>query len=358
LNPLKENSKFIPHNKPTLSVEEEKITKKIIRSGWLAQGKEVKNFEKDFCDFLELPEEHAVAVSSGTAALFLALWAMNAKGKNVAFPVYACSSLRHAVAMVGGTEVLLDSSSNSPNVDTEKLKKAEFDLAIVPHMFGLPFDLSPFSNLRIIEDCAQAIGAKISGNHVGLTGEIGIFSFYATKLMTSGGQGGMIVSKDKFLIDAIRDYREFDCRNDQKKRFNFQITDLQAAIGRIQLKKLPEFLKRRKEIFQIYCKKLPMLEFEKSKYLGISPVYYRAILRTNYPRKVIEALENENIKTIVPIEDWELMGKASLFPNANQWTKNTVSLPIYPSLKDFQIDFIIEQITKLNHSHKLIKILK
>ena len=348
MNPITKNNQIILHNKPTLNEEEEQVAQKIIHSGWLAQGSEVKNFEKEFCHFLGLPEEHAVAVSSGTAALFLALWALQAAEKRVAFPAYVCSSLRHAVAMAGGVEVLLDSSPDNPNLNLEQLEQKTIDLAIVPHMFGLPVDLSPFKNLPIIEDCSQAIGAKVAGIHTGLRGTIGVFSFYATKLMTSGGQGGMVVSKDRILIDAIRDYREFDCRNDQKKRFNFQITDLQAAIGRVQLRKLPRFLKRREEIFQRYCSNLPMLDIVDEDRLKLSPIYYRAVLRTKFPQQVIAALDKKHIKAIVPIENWELLGKPSLFPNANHWTKTTVSLPIYPSLTDDQMDFIRQNLMSIN----------
>ena len=98
-------------------------------------------------------------------------------------------------------------------------------------------------NFKLINDNCHALGAKINDNMVGLNGTVGIFSFYVTKLMTSGGQGGMLISKNKEYADAARDYREFDLRNDNKKRFNFQMTDLQAAIGREQLKKLPSLIK-------------------------------------------------------------------------------------------------------------------
>ena len=104
---------MIPHNKPTLDIEEEQAAQKVVRSGWLAQGSEVENFEREFCHFLGLPDEHAVAVTSGTAALFLALWALQAAGRRVAFPAYVCSSLRHAVAMAGGVEVLLPAAASA-----------------------------------------------------------------------------------------------------------------------------------------------------------------------------------------------------------------------------------------------------
>ena len=166
---------MIPHNKPTLDIEEEQAAQKVVRSGWLVQSSEVENFEREFCHFLGLPEEHTVAVTSGTAALFLALWALQADEKRVAFPAYVCSSLRHAVAMAGGVEVLLDSSPDSPNLNPSQLEQEETDLAIIPHLYGLPIDLSSLRNLSIIEDCAQAIGAKVSGVSVGLQGKIGIF---------------------------------------------------------------------------------------------------------------------------------------------------------------------------------------
>jgi len=337
---------LILHNRPTIDKAEANAAQRVILTGLLSQGKEVKNFEREFCNFLGLSEELAVAVNSGTSALYLALWVLNTQEKNVAFPAYVCSSLRHAVAMAGGIEILLDSSPDNPNLNPEHVKQKGIDLAIVPHMFGLPTDLSPIKNCLIIEDCAQAIGSKVAGVHAGLQGKIGIFSFYATKLMTSGGQGGMIVSKDRNLIDEIRDYREFDCRKDNKKRFNFQMTDLQAAIGRVQLRKLPSFLKRREEIFERYRFNLPMLDIDEGERLKLQSSHYRAVLRTKIPREIIDDLSEKNIKTIIPIEDWELLGPSSSFPNAYKLTQTTLSLPIYPTLTDKEVDFVLQQLHK------------
>ena len=193
---------MIAHNKPTLGKEEESAASQVIRSNWLAQGEEVELFENDICDFLHIPKHHAVAVSSGTAALYLALWALEAKTKKIALPAYTCSSLRHAVAMAGGEEVILDTKKNNPNIDVKELDENKTPIAIVQHTFGIPNDISNInSNIQIIEDCAQALGAKMNNQFVGIKGDVGIFSFYATKLITSGGQGGMVVSKDKSLIE-------------------------------------------------------------------------------------------------------------------------------------------------------------
>ncbi len=340
---LKEASGIIQHNKPMLGAEEERAAQKVIRLGWVAQGKEVKDFEVEFCEFIGLPEGHAAAVSSGTAALFLALWALGAKSKKVAIPVYACSSLRHAVAMVGAEEVLIDVAIGTPNIDLESLVKSRSDIAIIPHMFGIPVDFSNIKNLHVVEDCAQALGAAINNVQVGIYGDIGIYSFYATKLITSGGQGGMVVSKNKALVDAIRDYREFDQRKDNKKRFNFQMTDIQAVIGRTQLRRLSDFLKRRNEIFEAYKEAgFPLLDVSTS---NIMPVRYRAVLLTEHPKKIIDALSHANIKSIIPIEDWELLGDARLFPNAFSLTQRSVSLPIYPLLRDADVKRIIDVVS-------------
>ena len=334
---------MIPHNKPTIGIEEELAALRVLRSGLLSQGSEIESFENEFCDFIGLPKGHAIAVSSGTAALYLALWILEGDKKTITFPGYVCSALRNATNMIGGNEEILDIKKESPNIKFEGIKKES--IAIIPHMYGIPVDVTKIQNMNIIEDCAQSLGAKINGISVGLYGNAGIFSFYATKLMTSGGHGGMYVSKDKKLVDRVKDYREFDYRHDQKKRFNFQMTEIQAAIGREQLKKLPKFLERREEIFQKYKKAgLELLDVGENQN-HLSPVRYRAVIKTEEPNKIIKSLESVGVKAIVPTEDWELLGKHELLPNAVELSRKTVSLPIYPTLTDEEIDIILSVIS-------------
>ncbi len=334
---------MIKHNKPTIGIEEEKAVIRVLRTGNLSSGIEIKEFENEFCNFLKIPRGHAVALSSGTAALFLALWVLKAKNKTITFPGYVCSALRNTVTMIGGNEKIVDIKKETPNIEIENLKKEH--ITIIPHMYGIPVDISKSKDMNIIEDCAQALGAKINGIPVGLHGNAGIFSFYVTKLITTGGHGGMYVSKDKKFVDLVRDYREFDYRNDQKKRFNFQMTEIQAAIGREQLKKLPKFLERREEIFQKYKNAgLELLDVGRNQN-HLSPVRYRAVIKTNKPNKIIKSLESVGIKAIVPTEDWELLGKHELLPNSVDLSRKTVSIPIYPSLTDQEIDIILASIT-------------
>ncbi len=334
---------MIAHNKPTLGKQEQQAVSKVLDSGYIAQGLEVERFENEFCDFLSLPEGHAVALSSGTSALFMALWSLNAKNKSIVMPVYACSSLRNAVAMVQAKEVLIDNATDSPNICLNQLQKSNADIAIVPHMFGLPNEIQNIKDIDIIEDCAQSLGASIDNKKTGLIGKVGIFSFYATKLMTSGGQGGMFVSKDKDLVDKVRDYREFDCRRDKKHRFNFQMTDLQASIGRVQLKQLPIFLERRQEIFAMYKESgLDLIASENN-----ASVHYRAVIRINNPAEVKEKLLKQSIKTIIPIEDWELLDDGSKYRNSYNLTQTTLSLPIYPSLTNEDVLNIVIELNKV-----------
>lgn len=331
----------IPHNRPTLGPDESRAAQRVLESGWVAQGKQVEAFENEFCSYVGLPGGHAVAVSSGTAALFLALWALGARGQRVVLPGYACSALRHATAMAGAQEVIADTSEGSPNIDAAEIASGSADMAIVVHMFGLPADACRL-DVPVIEDCAQALGAAVGGVSVGLHGEIGIASFYATKLLTTGGQGGMVYSKSRAHADAVRDYRQFDCRRDARVRFNFQMTDLQAAIGRVQLRRLPEFLERRARIFERYSRSgMELLDSSPLDPNHPSPVRYRAVLKTTSPERALKSLEEAGIGAIVPINGWELLGDPDSLPNALELTRRTVSLPIYPSLSDDAVDRII-----------------
>lgn len=322
---------MIPHNRPTLGAEEEAAAVRAIRSGWLAQGKEVEAFESAFAEWHGLGGEHAIAVSSGSAALFVALATLGARGRRVAHPVYVCSAVRHAIRLAGGNPVAIDNSEGSPHADSRAMAAARPDLAVAVHMYGLPSDTSPLAGIPFIEDCAQALGARAGGQPIGLAGAVGIFSFYATKLITSGGQGGMLLARDAALAAALRDYRQFDQRRDEADRFNVQMTDLQAAVGRAQLARLPDFLARREAVWSHYAARgLPLLDADPA--MGCAPARYRAVLRSADPIAAISKLARAGISAINPLEEWELLGAPTEFPRAAALCRTTVSLPLYPTL--------------------------
>ena len=333
---------LIPHNKPTLGLEEEAAALRVIRSGWVAKGKEVESFENEFCEFVGLPKGHAATVSSGTAALFLGLVMLGGSGKNVGSPGYVCSALRNAVDMSECKNVLVDVGHNSPNIDLGKLSEENPQIAIVPHMFGIPINVSNLKKIPIIEDCSHALGGRVNGKHVGLEGEFGIFSFYATKMITSGGFGGMLISKNKKLVDEVIDYIVYDKKNDSNRRFNFQMGDLQAAIGREQLRKLPNFLERREKIFKKYKDAgLDILDVPTEDSQVLQPVRYRAVMKTKNQIKTIKSLKDNGIITEILNNEWILSQNPTKFPNSLNMVHNTISLPIYPSLSDENIEKII-----------------
>ena len=324
---------MIPHNLPSIGVEEQIAAERVLASGWLAQGAEVEAFENELSSFFNLPQGHVIVVSSGTAALYMALWVLDAKNKQIGLPVYACSALRNAIGLINAKPMYLDCASNSPNLEGTSAISANIDILIAPSLFGIPVEIPPQSTCKtpkVIEDVAQSLGAMASGHRVGLRGDIGICSFYATKMITSGGQGGAVISRDKQLIDRIRDYRQFDCRDDVNLRFNFQMTDLQAAIGRAQLKKLPLFIQQREKIFSIY--RAAGLDLLDAASATSYPVRYRAVMRSEDPANIIRRLAENGVKAIVPIERRELLDQPESYPIAKLLTERTVSLPIFPSL--------------------------
>lgn len=334
---------FVPHNRPTLGKQEEKMAIEVIRSGWIAQGTAVENFENELCHYLGLPSGSAVAVSSGTAALYMTLAIYGAKEKSIAIPYYCCSSIRNATTLAGGNPFLIDSRRDSPNINMDAIDPS-MDIAIIPHLFGIPQKISKVTTKTyFIEDCAQSLGAHVDGVPVGLQGDVGIFSFYATKLITSGGQGGMIVSRDPAFIKELKDYRTFNQKDAQKNRFNFQMTDIQAAIGRAQLRQFTKFMKRREEIYLQYKDaNFPLLHTES----GIQSVRFRAILQTPKQTEIIAALAKNNIAAVIPMQQSELIESTENYPNASNWIHNTVSLPIYPSLRNNDVKRIIKVVKK------------
>jgi perosamine synthetase len=322
---------MIPHNKPSLGVAEQAAAARVLGTGWVAQGAEVEAYEKELCRFFGLPEGHAVVVSSGSSALYLALWALDGNVARVGMPVYSCAALRNATSLVGGQNVYFDCAQGGPNLDLDQVSRSDIDILIAPSMYGIPLNIPQTRSYKLVEDLAQSMGATVGGSRIGLRGDLGVCSFYATKMITSGGQGGAVIGRDKALIDKIRDFREFDCRDDDRPRFNFQMSDLQAAVGRVQLSRLPDFIEVRERWFALY--RQAGLELIDDDAPGVRPVRYRIVMRCDQPNRVIEALEAQGVRAIVPIEEFELLDIPADYPNAKELTHSTVSLPAYPGLQ-------------------------
>jgi len=331
---------LIPHNRPCLSSAEGAAAARVLASGWLTRGPEVEAFEDEMCAFHGIPSGHALAVSSGSAALYLALRVLGAAGQRVAYPVYACDAVPQAIRLANAQAMAFDCRPGTALIDLEAALRADPAVVICAGMFGLPCRLPELGHCRVVADAAQALGATLSQQPFVLAGDIGILSFSATKIITSGGQGGMLLARERSWIDAARDYCDFDARGDDAPHFNLQMTDLAAAVGREQLARLPRFIARRAEIFSRYAALgLPMLDATAS---GHGPVRYRAVVRHGRPEQLIARLAARDIRAIVPIDRAELRARRpDAIPHAWELAGNTVSLPCYPALADEELDRVL-----------------
>ena len=242
---------------PFLGGEEISAVERVLRSGMLSQGANVEAFEAAFADFIGV--EHAIAVSSGTAALHIALLAAGiGEGDEVITTPFTFIATANAILFVGAKPVFVDVCEDDFNIDVEKVKEAinERTKAIIPvHLYGQPCDMKAIAdlaedhNLHVIEDACQAHGAEFAGKKVGSFGTAGCFSFYPTKNMTTG-EGGMLTTNSKEIAKKARMLRNHGSSARYMHEilgFNMRMTDISAAVGIEQLKKLHYFTKRRRE---------------------------------------------------------------------------------------------------------------
>lgn len=342
---------LIPHSKPTLGNKETRVVSEVIASGHIAQGQIVSLFEQSVAQ--EIGVKGAVACSSGTAGLHLVLLAMDiGAGDEVIFPSYVCSALLNAVRYVKATPVLAEADPRTHNIDPGDVKKrlsGNTKAIIVPHLFGLPADLSALTSfgVPVIEDCAQAVGARYKGGKVGAFGHAAILSFYATKVMTTG-EGGMVVSNSRDLLGRVRDLREYDRKKSLTVRYNYKMTDMQAAMGLCQLEQLPKFIRIRKKIARDYYtafEKFPVDLPLRDK----GHIYYRYIIGMREDVKPkIDALEGKGIMCAMPVYmPIHRYLKQSGYPVTEKIWKGSLSIPIYPSLKEEDLRRIVYEVSDL-----------
>jgi len=349
---------YIHHSRPTITDSDIHEIRRILLSGNLSTGKEVKSFESNFENFLGV--ENACAVNSGTSALHLSLHALNlSKSDEVIIPSFVCTALLNAVNYVDAKPVIVDITPNEFNISVEKVNEFinnKTKAIIIPHMFGVPADVDMLTDLGIliIEDCAQSIGARLNKKMVGSFGDLSIFSFYTTKMFTTAGHGGMIASNSKKLIAEIRDLRNYDCGPaEYKTRFNYEMTDIEAAMGSNQLSMLPQFIQKRKEIASIYNEAFAELDnlhlfFPPEKK---EPVYYRYLINFNNNiniYKYVNKLNHKGIecKIIIHKLHESLYLNREDFVNTERANVN-ISLPIYPSLKSEEVDYIVKSVKEV-----------
>jgi perosamine synthetase len=352
---------YIPHNLPVIFDEEITEVKNLLSKSELTLGNKVREFEEVFKRYTSLP---SVAVNSGTSALHLALEVLKIKeNSKVLIPSYTCITVALPILYQRATPILADVQLDyNISIDEIKLLTNDIQAVIVPHMFGQPADIITIKEyceekeIYLIEDCAQSLGAKYEDKKVGTFGDISIFSFYATKMITSI-QGGMICSRNKEWIEEIRRLIEPEGDpEDDSIRYRYTMSDVNAAVGITQLKKIDKFIKKRRKIAAIYREELEevnlLLPAEKPKR---KHVYHRFIVRTNLrPDKIIGRLYKKGIEAkrmhYPPLHRRKLLKKygiLSKYPITDKLAETSISLPIHPSLSDEEVLYIAASLKEI-----------
>lgn len=331
---------MIPHSRPSLGEEEKRAVRGVLESLHIAQGPKVAEFERKFCDFTG--RKYAVAVSSGTSALMLALAGLGiSKGDEVIVPSFACSALLHAVDILGAKPVPSDIDSEDFNLDPQAARKKitrKTKAIIAAHSFGRASRMKEISRLGIpvVEDATQGLGSSIGQKKAGAFGEASVFSFYATKMITTG-EGGMILTDSKRLAAIFSDLRDYDKKESHRLRTNSKMTDLEAAMGIEQLRKLPEFIRKRREIASNYRRILrdyPLIFPVEGE--GRDHVYFRFVVRVKQKAGAwIRDLRRRGMDAKQPVFKplHEVLGLSKNgFPETARAMKEACSLPIFPSM--------------------------
>jgi len=274
----------IPISRPFFGAEEREAILRPLETGWVVQGPYVQEFERKFAAFTGAP--HAAAASSCTTALHLAVTALGLKpGDEVIVPAFTWVSTANVVEYMGATPIFCDIDLTTFNIDVARVEPLITDrtVGLIPvHLFGLPADMIPLLELAkshglwIIEDAACGLGASYHGRHVGTFGEMGCFSFHPRKSITTG-EGGMVTSTDAGLDGLVRSLRDHGASRSDLARhagaggfllaeyahlgYNFRMTDMQGALGSVQMDRAEWILRERTARAELYDRRLAGLDW-------------------------------------------------------------------------------------------------
>lgn len=370
----------IPVAKPYLGREEETAAVEAIRSGWVSQGPKVKEFEEMFASYVGA--KYAIATTSCTTALHSALVVSGiGTGDEVIVPSLSFIATANSVVHAGATPVFADIDPDTCNVTVETIEKVITNKtkAIMPvHQMGLPVDLDPIMDLCekrglvLIEDAACAIGSEYKGKKIGGHGNIACFSFHPRKIITTG-EGGMITTDDPEITERLRRLRHHGMsvsdveRHESKKvviekyseiGYNYRMTDIQAAIGIVQMKRLPEIITRRRELSERYNKALseipgirvpavPDYAFHNYQSYWIEVLDGAGISRDDLMRQFLKSgIATKRGVMAIHLER-PYKGFAASLPATERITKNTIILPLYPSMTREEQDYVIETMREI-----------
>jgi len=363
----------VPLTKTVINEEMENKLIEAFRNEPFLRGKSVEEFEDHFKKYIGV--KYAIAVNSGTSALFLSLLSLGIKeGDKVITTPATYISTADTIISSGADPVFVDIDINTYNMDCNKVEEAiekygDKIKAIIPvHLYGYPCDMDRINkissryDIKIIEDACQAHGAEYNGKKVGSIGEVGVCSFYPSKIMTVGGEGGMVTTNNKNIAEKCRELRDGGRSKDNPYLHNSigysaRLNTINAAIGEVQLKYLDEWNKNRNKIASLYVNKLNNLGDIKLPLTSdrkYNRVWYLFSIRTKYRDQLKAFLEKHNIycetyyKIPVHLQPpyKELGFKKGMYPNTEKWADEILNIPLYSEMTEKEVNYVISYIKK------------
>jgi len=323
-------------------------------------GESVFKFEEEFATYTGT--KYAIAVNSGSSAIQLSLMSLGLKeNADVITSTNSFVASANTIKMANGNPILSDINESDGNMDIDS-KKNSADAILPVHIYGNPCDFKKIKefaderNIPVVEDACQAHGAKFEGKKVGTLGDMGCFSFYPTKNMTVGGDGGMVTTDNEDLakiVTSLRDNGRNETNRAMHERFGFtmRLNTINAAIGRVELKDLDRKNRRRKAIHDLYKKNI-----KQDILLSLNPhgesVFHQIVIKHEKRDQIKEHLEKNGISTIIhypiPIHKQPIYLQQNLsLPNSERFSQQILSLPSYPQLSDDDIILICEKINQI-----------
>ena len=364
---------MIPVANPDIGEKELSYVIDAIKSGWISsQGEYIRRFENKFAKFVGT--KYGIAVSSGTAALHLALLALGIKeGDEVLVPDLTFASPANMVVVTGARPVFVDVTKTYWCIDPEEIRRKitnRTKAIIVVHLYGNPakmdeiLEIANDYGLYIIEDAAEAHGAEFKGKKVGSLGHVGIFSFYGNKIITTG-EGGMVVTNDQEIAEEVRLLRDHGMRPRYwhiRVGFNYRMTNIQAAIGLAQLERINELLDKKRRIAKLYSELLsdvsgilphPEMRWAKNSYWLYSILIEREKFGLSRDQ-VMQFLYKNGIETrkffyplhIMPIYK-QFVKENETFRNSTFLHERGLNLPSGPKISDEEILKVCETLLSL-----------
>jgi len=355
-------STMIPAAKPLIGAEEREAVDRVLQSGMLAQGPEVAAFEKEFSAIVD--GRHCIAVNSGTSGLHMALEAIGMDtGDEVIVPSFTFAATANSVALTGAKPVFVDIDPRTFNIDPAAIEAAitPRTKAIQPvHLYGQPaamgeiMDIAKRHNLLVVEDAAQAHMASLNGTPVGAFGAAGVFSFYPTKNMTSG-EGGMITTASDEIARQSRLLRNQGMEKRYENEivgFNTRMTDIHAAIGRVQLRKLAKWTQQRQANAKFLDENLKgvVVPFVAP---GAVHVYHQYTIRVvghdrdAFGEEMTKRGVGNGVYYPIPVHRLPSFGLTFDLPNTTSAAKEVLSIPVHPALSQDDLETIVSVINSI-----------